>query len=274
MARGLDGNTDDPMPGSAPLDALPLWALYFVLLIANILIEEVGFRIGRVRARQAQRESDLTVGAVVAAELALLAFLVAFSFGIVAPRFQLRRQIVLDEANAIGTTYLRAAMLPNGQGQAIRRLLREYTEVRLGATTGTPIEQVLRRSEEIHRELWTETVAAAEHDRSVPVGLFIQSLNEVINLHGAREMAALRNRMPLAVWIVLFAVALLAFFAIGYQSGLTKAVRSPTTLVLALAFSAVTWLVLDLDRPGEGFFRVSQEPMIQVRNMINGRAGQ
>jgi len=131
------------------------------------------------------------------------------------------------------------------------------------------MDQVLRRSEEIHRELWTEAIAAAEHDRSVPTGLFIQSLNEVIDLHAARGMVVLRNRMPRAVWVVLFVSALLAFFAIGYQSGLTESRRSPAVLVLVLTFSAVTWLVLDLDRPGEGFFRVSQEPMIQVRRMID-----
>jgi hypothetical protein len=257
------------MLGDAPLDVLPLWALFWVLLIANILLEEAGFRIGRVRAIRPQKESDVTVGAVVAAELALLAFLVAFTFGIVASRFELRRQMVLDEANAIGTTYLRAALLPHPQSQSVRRLLRDYTDVRLGAATGVPMDQVLRRSEEIHRELWTEAIAAAEHDRSVPTGLFIQSLNEVIDLHAARGMVVLRNRMPRAVWVVLFVSALLAFFAIGYQSGLTESRRSPAVLVLVLTFSAVTWLVLDLDRPGEGFFRVSQEPMIQVRRMID-----
>jgi hypothetical protein len=262
------------MLGDAPLDVLPLWALFFVLLFGNLLINEAGFRVGRTRSTRTNRESDVTVGAVVAAELALLAFLVAFAFGIVASRFELRRQTVLDEANAIGTTYLRAAMLPSPQGPSVRRLLRDYTNVRLGATTGVPKEQVLQRSEEIHQELWTEAVAVAERDpRSLPTGLFIQSLNNVIDLHAARAMVALRNRMPLTVWLVLFAVALLAFFAMGYQAGLTKAARSPTAIVLALTFSAVTWLVLDLDRPGEGFFRVSQEPMIQVRKMIDSSIG-
>ena len=184
------------MPGSAPFDVLPLWALFVALLIGNFLLEECGFRLGRLRAGRTQKESDATVGAIVAAELGLLAFLLAFSFGIAASRFDLRRHVLLDEANAVGTAYLRAAMLPEAQGASIRHLLREYTDVRLQATTGTPIDQVLRRSEGIHQQLWTEAVAAAGHDaRSVPTGLFIQSLNEVIDLHASRIMAALRNRM-------------------------------------------------------------------------------
>jgi hypothetical protein len=258
------------MPGSAPFDVLPLWALFMALLIGNLLFDECGFRLGRLRAGRTQKESDAAVGTIVTAELGLLAFLLAFSFGIVVSRYDVRRHVLLDEANAIGTAYLRAAMLPDTQRASIRHLLREYTDVRILATTGAPIDQVLRRSEEIHQQLWTEAIAAAGHDaRSVPTGLFIQSLNEVIDLHAARLMAALRSRMPLPVWIVLFAVGFLSFFTMGYQAGLTRATRSPATIVLALTFVSVIWLVADLDRPSEGFLDVSQQPMIDVRRMMD-----
>jgi hypothetical protein len=254
---------------NAPLDALPLWALFAALLIGNLLFDECGFRLGRLRAGQREREGAETVGTIVGAELGLLAFLLAFSFGIATSRFDVRRQMVLDEANAIGTTFLRSATLPHAHGTPIRHLLRSYADVRIAATTGAAMEDVLRRSEVIHEQLWIEAVAAARQDvRSVPAGLFIESLNEVIDLHSARVMAALRNRMPLSVWVVLFTVGLLAFFTMGYQAGLTKAGRSPAALVLAMTFGAVVWLVADLDRPGEGFLRVSQEPMIEVRRMM------
>ena len=260
------------MPASGQLDVLPLWALSIVLFVANLLFDECGFRIGRRLSRQTHKESDTTVGAVVAAELGLLAFLLAFTFGIVASRFDVRRHMVLDEANAIGTTYLRASMLPEAEGESIRGLLRDYADVRLEATTDTPIDEILRRSDQIHQQLWNEAVAAAAHDpRSVPAGLFIQSLNELIDLHASRLMAAVRSRMPLAVWVVLFTVGLLAFFTIGYQAGLTTATRSPAVIVLALTFGAVIWLVADLDRPGEGFLRISQEPMVEVRTMMSSR---
>ena len=72
------------------------------------------------------------------------------------------------------------------------------------------------------------------------------------------------------MWIVLFAVGFLSFFAIGYQAGLTRASRSPTAIVLAMTFVSVIWLVADLDRPGEGFLRVSQQPMIDLRKMMDG----
>jgi hypothetical protein len=257
------------MPGSAPLDILPLWALFIVLLLANLLLDECGFRVGRLRAHRTQKESDSTVSAIVASELGLLAFMLAFTYGIVASRFDLRRMTLLNEANAIGTTYLRAAMLPPGQGEPIRDLLREYVDLRIQAAQGRAIDQVLHRSEEIQEQLWTKAIAAAEYDtHALPTELFIQSLNEVIDLHAARVLASLRNRLPLPVWIVLFGVGFLSFFTMGYQAGLTKASRSPATIVIAVTFVAVIWLVADLDRPREGFLHVSQEPLIDVRQMM------
>jgi hypothetical protein len=258
------------MPGAAPLDVLPLWTLFFVLLLGNLLLAECGFRLGRLRAQRTQKESDTTVGAIVASELGLLAFMLAFSFGIAASRFDLRRSSLLNEANAIGTTYLRAGMLPDAQAVPVRQLLRDYVDVRLQATKGMPIDQVLHRSEEIQLDLWAQAVGAAERDpHSLPTELFVQSLNEVIDLHAVRVMASLRNRMPLPVWVVLFGAGFLSFLTMGYQAGFTMAGRSPATIVMALTFVAVIWLVSDLDRPGEGFLHVNQEPMIDVREMMN-----
>jgi hypothetical protein len=245
------------MASSAPLDLVPLWALMIALFVGSLVFDECGFRIGRLIGRASRKESDTTIATIVAAELGLLGFLLAFTFGIVAARFDLRRQMVLNEANAIGTAYLRAEMLPDPQSASIRGLLRSY------------IDEVLRQSDEIHQRLWAEAVAAAAHDpRSVQTGLFVESLNDVIDLHAARIMAAVRSRMPLPVWIVLFALEMVAFFTIGYQAGLTTATRSSIAIVLALALCAVIWLVADLDRPGEGFLRVGQEPMIEVHTMM------
>jgi hypothetical protein len=257
---------------AVPLDVVPLWALFLALVAASLLIDEYGFRFGRRRAGHAEKESDAIVGSMVAAELGLLAFLLAFTFGIGASRFEMRRQIMLDETNAIGTTYLRAAMLPTAERDDVRRLLKEYVDVRIGAAMGTPLDEVIRRSETIHEHLWTDAVAAAAQDeRSVPVGLFVQSLNDVIDLHAKRVTAVIRSRMPLVVWGVLFAVALLSFLAMGYQAGLTRANRSPAVVLIALTFAAVIWLVADLDRPGQGFLRVTQQPMIDLRNSMDDK---
>jgi len=257
------------MPGSERLDILPLWVLFIVLLLANLFLDECGFRAGRWRAERPEKESDSTISAIVASELGLLAFMLAFSFGIVSSRFDLRRITYLNEANAIKTAYLRAGMLPPDQRTPIRDLLRDYVDVRIQLAKDLPTDQVLHRSEEIQEQLWTKALAAAEGDsQSWTTESFVQSLNEVINVHAMRVMASLRNRMPMAAWIVLFGVGFLSFFTLGYQAGLTKASRSPATIVMAVTFVAVIWLVADLDRPGEGFLHAGQEALIDLRQMM------
>ena len=115
------------MPGNGPLDALPLWALFMAILLLVLLAIEGGYRLGQYRRSRSEQEKEAPVGAMVGATLGLLAFMLAFTFGLAAARFDTRRQLLLDEANAIGTTYLRAGMLPN-QREDILALLRDYVD--------------------------------------------------------------------------------------------------------------------------------------------------
>ena len=151
------------------LDALPLWSVFVGSLAVILVAVETGYRLGRARHRRSEHENEPAVGGIVAAELGLLAFLLAFTFSLAASRFEARRQTLLDETNAIGTTFLRAKMLPDPQGTQIRQLLREYVDVRLAAVQEGKIESGIRRSSEIHDQLWAGAVAAAEKDpRSIP----------------------------------------------------------------------------------------------------------
>ena len=113
------------MDDISALDAIPLWALFILTLFLVLLSIEGGYRLGRYRLTRSEHEKEAPVGAMVAAMLGLLAFMLAFTFGLAAQRFDTRRQVLLDEANAIGTTYLRAAMLPE-RGEELRSLLRKY----------------------------------------------------------------------------------------------------------------------------------------------------
>ena len=254
------------MPTNATLDILPLWAAFAVSLVIILLAAETGYRLGQIRHRRSDHEKEPTVGGIVAAELGLLAFLLAFAFSLAASRFEARRETLLSEANAIGTTFLRAKMLPEPERTEIQKLLREYVDVRLVAVQEGTIESGIHRSNELHSQLWDVAVAAAEKDpHSIQTGLFIQSLNEVIDLHAKRVLVALRSRIPTSIWLVLFAVSALAFGSMGYHSGLTGARRTPAVFPLALIFATVMWMVIDLDRPQEGLLRVSQQPMIDLR---------
>jgi hypothetical protein len=252
-----------------PFDVLPLWAVFAVTLVVILPAVEAGYRLGRARRRRSDQEKEAPVGSMVAALLGLLAFLLAFTFGLAASLFQSRRQVLLDEANAIGTAYLRAEFLPEPHRARVRQFLREYVDVRLAAVQEGTVEAGGRRSEELHNQLWSEAVAVAKHDpRSVPVGLFIQALNEVIDLHAKRMMVGLRSRVPPTVWLVFFAVAVLALGAMGYHGGLAGTTRSPAVLAVALTFAVVIWQIADLDRPHEGLLDVSQRPLEDLQRSM------
>jgi hypothetical protein len=210
---------------------------------------------------------------MVAATLGLLAFLLAFTFGLAASRFDARRLVVLEEANAIGTTYLRTSFLPEpGRGE-IRRLLREYVDIRLeGVRSGNP-ETAITRSSAIHAAVWQNAATAAEKASNAELGaLFIESLNSVIDLHSKRVLLALRSRVPIIIWGSLYGVTVLAFAGIGYHMGLSGSRRSIAVLALALAFSGVIFLIASLDRPRDSLLSVSQVVMEELRSsMVDAR---
>ena len=256
------------MESNGLLDAVPLWSLFVAILLVVLLSVECGYRMGKYRRDHRELEKETPVGTMVGATLGLLALILAFTFGLAAARFDTRRQVLLDEANAIGTTYLRAGMLPD-KGEEIRTLLRNYVGTRIEAVRSNKITEGIRNSENIQNELWAQaTAVAGKNPNSIVVGLFVQSLNQMIDLHAARLQASLRSRIPGAIWIGLFAVAALSLAAMGYHSGMVGTRRSLTVLVVAITFSVVIELIADLDRPQEGVLKVSQQALLDLQRSM------
>ena len=212
------------------------------------------------------------MGAVVGATLGLLAFLLAFTFGMAASRYDTRKQLVLQEANAIGTTYLRVEMLPEPQRSEIRNLLREYAAQRVGGVTAIMTPEIMAKSGALHDRLWAQAVAVGgQSPNSIVVGLFVQSLNETIDLDETRVTAG-RNRIPDTIWLALYVVTILTMAAMGYQFGLTGEHSWPVTILLVLVFTTVIMLIADLDRPQAGWLKVSQQAMIDLIDKIGAPA--
>jgi len=257
------------MQGSGPIDLLPLWALFIFILVVVLLSVEFGYRLGKYRRSRREQEKEAPLGTMVGATLGLLAFILAFTFGLAAQRFDTRRQVLLDEANAIGTTYLRAGTLPE-RGLEVRDLLRDYVAARLEAFQPGKLAEGIRRSEDIQQKVWTEAETVGnKNPNSIVVGLFIQSLNQMIDLHAARMQAGMRSRIPVAIWVGLLTVAVLSLTAMGYFEGLTGTRRSLAVFAVAIAFSVVIELIADLDRPQEGVLRISQQALLDVQRSMN-----
>jgi hypothetical protein len=254
---------------AAPLDAIPLPILFLAFGALLLGSMESGYRLGRWRRSLISDEKEQPVGAMVASILGLVALVLGFTFSLAAMRFDARRMAVLEEANAIGTTYLRSGLLPEPQRTEVARLLRDYVEVRVHATDAGQAEQAMARSEALHQQLWAQAAAAAERDTgSIMTGIFIQSLNDTIDLHSKRVLVGIRSRIPLVLWIGLLGLAMLGMAAVGYQAALSATRRSPAMAGLVLAFSVVLLLIADLDRGQEGLLRVSQQAMIDLQRSM------
>ena len=244
----------------------------FQILIFSIVVLLGAIEIGRWFGVRAKPQGTGSVPTLEASILALLALMIGFTFAVALSRFEARRDGVLNEANAIGTTALRARLLPAPHSQDCLKLLRDYVQVRLDLTqnTSSPLDlkAALARSNAIQEALWQQAKeVAAKNNGMVPTGLFIQSLNEMIDDHEKR-LVALVSGVPNIVLIVLYTIAMVASAFAGYAAGV-EAQRSRGPLYVAMAlFIAVILLIQDLDRPTSGFITASQQPMQDVAASI------
>jgi len=243
------------------------FSLLSILLAGTAIIlaiTEVGWRLGRRVSRKGGDHTPSLEGPM----LGLLALMVGFTFAMALSRFEARRDAVLNEANAIGTTALRARLLPEPHRAEVLKLLREYVKIRLDVTqrSSSRIEVVaaIDRSNAIQENLWQHAKAVAAKDNSmVPSGLFIQTLNEMIDSQ-AKRLAALRNRVPNIVVVALFGIAAVAGGFAGYSTGFDKRRSRIPVMVMGVVIAGVIILILDVDRPADGFIDVSQQPMLDT----------
>ena len=253
-----------------PLDFAPLWVQFALTFVLVLFAIEGGFEIGVRRAAQRKAENASSAGAMANASLALLAFLLAFTFGFAASRLEARRTILLDEVNAIGTTYLRAGTLPDAEAAQARVWLREYVDSRLEAVRTGKLEEGIQQWEELQRRLWESAAAIARSNpTSIPVGLYLQTLNAMIDLHATRLNESVRVRIPVTIWAALYVLTVIAMLEMGYQTGLSGKRRPLSVPAFALAFAVVIYLIGDLDRPQAGTIRVSQQPLVELRQSMN-----
>jgi hypothetical protein len=239
----------------------------------GLLAVEIGYWLGRWWQQHSPQVKEGTTNSIVGATLALLAFLLVFLTGSAVNRLDNRRQLVISEANAIGTTYLRAGYLDEPYRTNIRQFLREYAASRLELVKDfsnlTAMAAARTQSEKIQTELWSQAEALVRaNPDSESVAIFIESLNEVIDLHTER-VVAWSYRVPFNFWLVIFFMAFVTLMMVGVQNGLSGDRNFIEIVALILVFAAVIQLNIDLDRPQEGFFQVNQQALIDVQQMLN-----
>ena len=252
-----------------PLDALPIWAIYLLTVLVLLAAMELGYRLTKARQQSQSVKGDAGVGPLVGATLALLAFLLAFVVGFAANISNQRRQLVLQEANAIGTTYLRAGYLDEPYRTESKELLQEYVDLRLAAVALEQGLAVVTRSEEIHNELWAIAEQVAIESPLPTVSLYVSSVNDVIDVHSDRIIYGIDIRVPVTILLGLYIVAIFTMILVGMQSGYAEKRNLIALAALVLILSVVFLLIVDLDRSQEGLMRVPQQALYDVQRQLN-----
>jgi hypothetical protein len=257
------------------LETAPSWLIGLVLLAAmfaaSLFGEWLNRRVAKKKDKDKGEDDGGKEGYIVSATLGLLALLMGFTFSLAVDRFEARRMLVLEEANAIGTTYLRTQMLEPVDRARISQMLVDYTDNRLLLAKASPdqVQPLLAKNDQMLTDLWTATLAAWPSIKGLDFSSsYLETMNNMIDLDAARKAARLA-RVPSTVFFVLFVYVVTSAGVLGY-AGANKEGRGATAfLFLLLAISLL--LTLDIDRPKTGRVTESQAPMERLRDTLRSQ---
>jgi hypothetical protein len=256
--------------------SMPDWIIGCGLLALLLLATEIGVRVG-ARARAQRKEGGAAdLGSIHGAVLGLLGLLLAFTYSFAASRHNTRRELLVREANSIGTAYLRASLIPEPRRGELQAMLRQYVDSRIvpDEVVQDPLKlaEAIQRSERVLGTLWP--AASSDIESRPPTmldSLMFQSLNGVIDLHTER-LTAFEYRIPQIILWLLVVVAAMAMALTGFSSGLSGRRNLFFTTTLAALVAVVMLVIVDLDNPRSGFIRVDQQSMIRLRDGLHAEA--
>jgi hypothetical protein len=247
------------------------WIVFLILVILLIGLSELAWRIGTARGPK-RSEADKDSGTVRSAVLALLGLLLGFSFALAGTRHEARRELLVEEANSIVTTGRRAQLLPEPHAANVAKLLREYVPVRIEAhREGQFSDQFAttrKRSADLQDRMWAEAVAAAAERPSPITASFIASLSETIDLE-AKRVAAKRNHVPGAVWLLLLCVAGCGVWLVSYPAGSSGRHSLLERFVFPILIAVVIAIITDIDTPRGGFISLDERPLLELSETVN-----
>ncbi|MBV1687119.1 hypothetical protein KRR38_05380 [Novosphingobium sp. G106] len=245
------------------LRSFPLWAIgsvFFLLLLGASLLG--GLLRHRLDAQASETQSD---GYLLSANLALLGLLIAFTFSLAVSRYDSRRVAVIQEANAIGTAWLRAGLIEGTEGQALRDAIRSYTDVRLRLPEADDRRQVERETASAQALIWQRLRTALPQAQPPVAVTTITAMTEMFDAAATRK-AERQARIPGRVLDVLSLYAIMSAGIVGYVLG-RKGDRRHLVVssILFLLLTLAMTLILDLDRPYSGSIKVPVQPLIDTR---------
>ncbi len=244
------------------------------VFVGMLLFLEIGRGIGRWRAAGDPQGARAEVGVMDGAVFALLGLLIAFTFSGAASRWDARRQLVVEEANAIGTAYLRLAVLPPEAQPALREKFRQYVDARLAAYRALPDVSAARaelaRAAALQGEIWTQAVAVSQREGSQPTRMLVlPALNAMIDIATTRTVAA-QTHPPGIIYAMLIALMLVSSLLSGHSMAAGRGRNWVHMAAFAATMALSLAVILDLEFPRLGFVRlgVYDQVLVDVRESM------
>ena len=250
-------------------DLFPLWVTFLLIIVLILLSAWSGVRFVQWK-KKSITEEDGPINTIVGANLVLLAFILAFTFGLTTNRFDARKNYMMEEVNSIETTWLRTDLIDKAKGDDIKELLKEYVRIRIEiATRQLNPKDFIAQSNGVQREIWAiiKDIVKEDPRNDAINALLVQSVNEMFDNQTKRITVTLSHRIPGMIWAALFALTLLSMFAVGYLFGRMEKPNWYMILALSLAFAAVILVIIDLDGI-RGTIQISHEPVLNLYQKI------
>jgi hypothetical protein len=249
----------------------PSWLLMLGLLALMLMCVYGGVKV-HGRRPSATKEKKEARGAIMSPMLALFGFLLAFTFGMSGSRFDDRRRTIIDEANAIGTAILRADMYPDTARKAFRSDFKDYLEARITYYESrrhlADVTQSLNEADVLGQHIWDRaSTLSRNRELFVASAQMIPAINNMLDLRTTRTVGEL-SRVPDSVMYMLFIIALVSAFFLGYTLADTIDWMPATSFCVLTV--VIIFIIMDLDRPRRGFIDLStsQQAMVELRKMF------
>ncbi|MGZ8922788.1 MAG: bestrophin-like domain [Methylosarcina sp.] len=238
------------------------------LFLGMLLAVEFGRRLG-ARGLTEDKENKPSAGLIDGAIFGLMGLLIAFTFSGAASRLDLRRELVINEANAIGTAYLRLELLPAEAQPPLRDLFRQYLNARLEVFQKLPDMEVaeasLARANALQAQIWPMAVKACQASGSVPATtLLLSALNEMIDVATLRTTTSRVMHPPPVIFVMLFSLPLISSLLAGYSLGITRDSNRFHAVGFSAIIAATVYLILDVEYPRAGLIRVDAVDQVLV----------
>src|SRR6185295_346711 len=236
----------------------------FALIAGVVVAHELGFWLGS-QVRGADEPFDREVSLVRASTAAVVAFLVGFAFSGAASRFTARVDVIVKEANALRTAYLRADTIADPQRGELKAALREYTADRVQLLSGKQrdqIESLLAKVSSLHERMWRSAIKASQ-DNAPLMAVVLPPINEVIDLHST-HLAMAKRHLPLPIMAALLGTAAIGVGLLGLGNGRAGRRFSLLDSVYGVVLAVALWMTIDLDYPSIGTIGVSNRSIVEA----------